>query len=135
MRSGFPLEPSPRIAATKISCTRFAVGHKCIGTDIKTSENILKIALEIEAVLNDYPFSTPNHFIPQRIRFLAAKLNAFDHYAAEKAYKIAERADSFYSARKHAKYPGGAEALWSEMTFDLLGRIKSQAQVRKDHGD
>jgi hypothetical protein len=103
--------------------------------DMKTSERIVKVAAEIEAALNEYPIPVPNQVIPNRIRFLAAQLSGYDHYAAEKAYKIAELASIFYSARKHTKYRGGSDALWTEMTFDLLSRIRSQARNREAAGD
>lgn len=44
--------------------------------DIKTSEVILKIAAEIEAVLNEHPFAIANPSIPKRIGFLATRLLA-----------------------------------------------------------
>jgi hypothetical protein len=102
---------------------------------MKTSETIEKIASDIETVLNEHSFSVPNDFVPMRIRFLAAQLNGLDRDAARYAYKIAAHADIFYSTRKHAKYPGGAEALWAEMVFGFLNVIKSRAQLRKESGD
>jgi hypothetical protein len=106
-----------------------------MGTDMKTSAVIEQVAAQIEAALNGQPYAAANASIPRRVRFLAAQLSGRDHYAAEKAYRIAELAQQFYSARKHAKYPGGAEALWAEMTHDLLGRIRSQARSREAGGD
>lgn len=103
--------------------------------NIKTSEILNKIAAEIESALNEQDYASPNEYIPKRIRFLAAQLSSRDRYAAEKAYKIAELATIFYSSRKHAKYPGGPKALWAEMTYDLLERIRSQANTRQFHGD
>lgn len=102
---------------------------------IKNSEVILKIAAEIESVLNEHPIAIANPSIPKRIGFLATRLNGVDNYAAGKAHKIAQLAEIFYSDRKHKKYAGGAEALWSEMTFGLLNVIKSHAHLRKEHGD
>ena len=101
--------------------------------DKKASEIITDVAAEIEAELNKQASAYPNQTIPNRIRFLAAQLSGYDHYAAEKAYQIAGLAAIFYSDRKHTKYPGGSNAIWYEMTFDLLGRIKSQARTRKEH--
>jgi len=103
--------------------------------DEKTSEVLFKIADKIEAALNEYPVAAPNAVIPRRIRFLAAQLSSRDQYAAEKAYKIVELADMFYSDRKHTKHPGGSDGLWATMTFDLLGRIRSQARNRESGGD
>lgn len=103
--------------------------------DKKTSEVLIRVASEIEAVLHEHPIATPSEFVPRRIRFLAAQLSGCDSYASEKAFKIAELAGIFYSARKHAKYRGGPDALWTEMTYDLLGRIRSQASTREAQGD
>lgn len=103
--------------------------------DMKRSEKIIGVAAEIEAVLNECPIPTPNQFIPDRIRFLAGQLSGCDHYAMEKAYEISRLASIFYSARKHAKYPGGSAALWAKMTFGLLGDIRSQAKNREAVGD
>ncbi len=103
--------------------------------DMKTSEVIFQVASDIEAELNKQSMPGPNETIPKRVRFLAAQLSGRDSYAAEKAYKIAELAGIFYSARKHGKYPGGYQALWTDMTYDLIGRIRSQGRVREGHGD
>lgn len=103
--------------------------------DMKTSEVILQVAAEIEAELNKQSVPGPNDFIPRRIQFLAAQLSGRDRYAAEKAYRIADLAGTFYSARKHSKYPGGHDALWTEMTYSLLGRIKDQASLWKEKGE
>lgn len=103
--------------------------------DIKTSQVIFRVASEIETELNKQSMPGPNTSIPKRVRFHAAALSGRDSYAAEKAYRIAELAGIFYSARKHWKYPGGHQALWTDMTYDLLGRIRSQGRVREGHGD
>lgn len=86
-------------------------------------------------MLNEHPFAIANPCIPIRIGFLATRLSGVDNYAAGKARKISQLAEIFYSDRKHKKYAGGAEALWSEMTFSLLNAIKSQARLHKEHGD
>lgn len=103
--------------------------------DMKRSEQIIKVAAEIEAVLNECPIPTPSQSIPKRIYFLAGQLSGCDQYAMEKAYEISGLASIYYSARKHTKYPGGSDALWTKMTLDLLGRIRSQAQSREAVGD
>ncbi|HNT26572.1 MAG TPA: hypothetical protein PKH10_00200 [bacterium] len=103
--------------------------------DMKRSEKIIKVAAKIEAVLNECPTPTPNQSIPRRIHFLAGQLSGCDHYAMEKAYEIAHWASIFYSARKHAKYPGGSSSLWTKMALDLLERIRTQAKSREAAGD
>jgi len=102
--------------------------------DIKISEEILQIASEIEAELNKQSIPGANEAIPRRVKFLAAQLSGRDRYAAEKAYQIAELAGIFYSERRHWKYPGGYTKLWTDMTFDLLGRIRTQAKNRQQSG-
>lgn len=102
---------------------------------MKRSEKIIKLAAEIETILNEGPMPTPNQSIPIRIRFLAGQLSGCDHYAMEKAYEISRLASIFYSARKHAKYPGGSAVLWAKMTFGLLENIRTQAKNREAVGD
>jgi hypothetical protein len=102
---------------------------------MKTSQKIIKAAAEIEAALKTYPMPLPNQAIPNRIRFLAAQLSGCDRYAAENAYKIAELASIFYSARKHMEYNGGSDVLWTEMTIELINRIRNQAKSREAVGD
>lgn len=102
---------------------------------MKTSEIIYQIATEIETELNKQSLPGPNATIPKRIRFIAAELSGRDHYAAEKAAELALLADTFYSARKHWKYPGGYEKLWADMTIDLLHRIRKQASLWSEKGD
>ena len=103
--------------------------------DKKTSEVLIQVVREIEDALNEQSVAGPNERIPKRVRFLASQLSGRDRYAAEKAYKIVELAGIFYSTRRHAKYSGGADALWAEMTYDLLNRIRSQARTHEAQGD
>jgi len=103
--------------------------------DMKRSEKIIKVADEIETALNESPIPRSNQLILNRIRFLAGQLSGCDNYAWEKAREIAMLASIYYSARKHAKYPGGSDALRTRMTLDLLGRIRSQAKIREAAGD
>ena len=106
-----------------------------MGTDIKTSEFLLNIVAQIKTLLEENPVATPNPSVVNRLNFLASQASAKDQYAARHIYKIAELADIFYSDRKHEKYRGGADRLWAAMTFDHLGRIKSQASNREMKGD
>ena len=91
------------------------------------SEEIIKIADRIESTLQENPIAQPNPQIPKRLKFLAAQLSDKDGYCAKTAYRIASRAELYYSARKHTTSKHSAADLWSEMTFDLLNRIRSRA--------
>ncbi len=102
---------------------------------MKTSESIIQAVSEIERILNANPAAASNPFVPRQIRFIANQLGGHDTYAAEKAHRIAELSEIFYSARKHMKYPGGAASLRAEMIFDLIERMRSQAQARKTNND
>lgn len=93
------------------------------------------MAKDIETALNRQTVPGPNDSIVNQLRALAGALNGKDLYAAEKAYQIAELAGTYYSVRKHAKYPGGPAALWAKMAYDLVSTLKSQAKVRDFHGD
>jgi len=102
---------------------------------MKTSDEIRRIADEMEAVLNTHDLAAPNPGAVSRLRFLAAQMSGLDTYCAEKAGKIAHAAEKFYSARKYATHPGGADQLYTDMRIDLLGRIRSQAATRAMKGD
>lgn len=102
---------------------------------MKTSEKIDEIANEIGELLGKNRIPAPNAHVIQQIRFLASQLSAIDTYAAGKAYDIFDKAEIFYSQRKHWKYQGGTDKLYVDMTFDLLNRIKQQAETRRNSGD
>lgn len=106
-----------------------------MGTGMTTSQALIEIADGIAAALNEQTVAATNKSIPKRIEFLAAQCAGLSTYAAEKAHKIARLAEIFYSERRHESYPGGAQALWQEITHELLKRITQDAQTRKNHGD
>lgn len=101
----------------------------------RTSDRICEIAEEIDAVLKAHRVPAPNRTVVDRLQFLANQLKPWDSYAGEKASNIVLKAEIFYSARKHWKYPGEANMLYTEMTFDLLNRIRGAAERRKQAGD
>ncbi len=68
----------------------------------------------------------------QRLKFLAGQVSDVDSYSSGKAHWIASRAGTFYSVRKHAKHPGGPNALLAEM-MNMIGRMRAQARTREDH--
>jgi hypothetical protein len=50
----------------------------------------------------------------------------YDDYIAEKAGEIADLAKIYYSARRHTKYRGGAEEIYSRIVNDLTNRIRQR---------
>lgn len=95
----------------------------------------MEIASEIEALLQKNDSPNPNPVAIKKLSSLANQIQPWDSYAGEKAHKIVSLANIYYSDRKHFKYPGGAENLYVEMSFDLLNRIKRQAEIYKSKGD
>lgn len=95
---------------------------------MKASDRILKIADEIEALLKANPLPAPNPGVLQRLQFLRGQIAGHSHYSGEKVGQIISHATKYYSARKHQSVRGGAEMLMTLMTFDLLGRIRSDAK-------
>lgn len=65
----------------------------------------------------------------QRVCFLCARMKGSDHYINEKASRIETLATDYFSARKHWRYQGGADGVHAQIR-DLLGRIRSQCQMR-----
>lgn len=82
---------------------------------MKTSELILQAAADIEVILNGHqmPVTTPS--VVDRLRFVASRLTGLDSNASGNAFRIVSIANDFYTARKHWKYQGGAEAMWRDM--------------------
>lgn len=87
----------------------------------------MEIADEIEALLRANPLPAPNPSVLQRLQFLRGQISGHSHYSGEKVGQILAYATKFYSARKHRSVQGGADTLMTLMTFDLLGRIRSDA--------
>lgn len=98
-----------------------------MGTDMKASVRITEIANEIEALLRANPLPAPNPAVLQRLQFLCGQIAGHSHYSSEKVGQIIAHATKYYSARKHHSVHGGAEMLMTLMTFDLLSRIRSDA--------
>jgi hypothetical protein len=99
-----------------------------------TSVRITECADEIGMLLKDHDLAVPNPRVVTRFRFIATTLCGVDRYAAEKAQHLAGFAEQFYSVRKHASYPGGADQIY----IDMLGqeqRIRSAVTVRANGGD
>ena len=87
---------------------------------------VLRTLDELTAHLkrNDRPGA--NQTALSRTRLLAAQLSGYDPYISEKAGLIADLANVFYSEVGHRKYPGGADSLLVEMSYDLPNRITQQ---------
>jgi hypothetical protein len=94
---------------------------------MKKSEFILKIASEIEAVIdvNRIPITNPS--VVARLSNLVHQLRGVDHDASEDGRRLLQVAEIFYSQRKHEKYRGGSEQAYSDMTYQHLLRLKDTA--------
>lgn len=90
--------------------------------------NIDEIANEIAHLLDTYDLAVPNENATTRLQQLATWLTRLDRESGKAAHKIAIRAEWFYSTRKHANH-GGADALYAEMRHELLGLIRSRAEI------
>ncbi len=100
---------------------------------MKTSEQIRRIADEMESELKAHEMPDANPQLIGRLRFLRSPLGALDTYASEKAGDLTAKAEIFYSARKHWDYPGGTALLRAQM-FALLDRIRGVADTRERNG-
>lgn len=94
---------------------------------MKISETIRRAADNIETILKENAVPIPNPHAVSQIKFIANQLSGVANYAAEKAYNIASLADDFYSSRKHGKYRGGTDEVYSRIRHDLLSRMRSCA--------
>lgn len=65
-----------------------------------------------------------------RAQALCYRMTGHDTYINEKAAKLARTAATYFSARKHAAHPRGAEGVMQEMRYALLGRIRDQCNMR-----
>ncbi len=93
-------------------------------------ERVLSTCNEIEAAMKGAdPWPDPQRLA--KIRGLCRDMKGSDQYVTEKASKIDEYAGWFFSARKHAAYPGGAAMLRAAIEFDLLGRIRQRVATRR----
>ena len=98
----------------------------------KPSAQLQRLVDDVEKLLRENDLAIPNPYVPKRIRFLATMMRPLNGYAGRKCDDIAYKADIFYSDRKHKNYQGGADALYAEMTFSLLGILKSQVQLLQE---
>lgn len=97
----------------------------------KTSDEIEKVAAEIEATLNEARAATPNPAVLQRLEYLTGQMASADRDAGKKAREIVRAAAVYYSARKHLKYRGGSALLWAEMTA-RIGHLRSRAAMLRE---
>lgn len=96
---------------------------------MNTSEKILELADETERFFKENAYPIPNEPAVRRMKYLCARMGAYDHYIAEKAGEISQLSEQFFSARKHQKFHGGANMIYSRIVSDLLHRIRSRART------
>lgn len=83
---------------------------------------------ELDALLKQHNGPGANAAAMARIDYLVARIRGVDAYISEKACQLRELAGMYYSARRHLKYPGGSDSLYSVIRYDLPGRIRDQAE-------
>jgi len=90
-----------------------------------TAKALHRLILDIEAVLDDFPFAEPNKIALERLRALTSRIAKVLPSAATDAHRLFELATLFYSERRHARVPGGAAALYAEMREEALVRLRT----------
>lgn len=83
---------------------------------------------EIETVLKKNKYPGASSAALARIEFLVSQMRGVDSYISQKAGQLKELAGMFYSARRHLKYPGGADRLHADTLYDLPSRIRDQVE-------
>lgn len=78
--------------------------------------------------LNESAVAMENPAALQRLKFRLVEISGYDRYIAEKAAEISEHLGILFSTRRHKQYPGGADAVYSKIANDLLGRIRQRAK-------
>ncbi|MNJ50835.1 hypothetical protein D3C77_461230 [compost metagenome] len=93
---------------------------------MEISQKILSTLNELEAVLRRHDEPGVNQSALRQVRSLCIGLKGHHAYITEKAGRIMSLADTYYSARRYLKYPGGPGALMAEMSFQLPNAIRGQ---------
>ena len=124
---GSPVVPLPRAETVTITFITSAEVTGRFLLIMRTSENIIALAKEIEEYFEENSCPIPNEPALRRIKFLCARIGGYDHYIAEKAGEIEYLAGRFFSSRKHKTHPGGADGIYSRIVHDLLSRIRDRA--------
>ncbi|WP_230951408.1 MULTISPECIES: hypothetical protein [Burkholderia cepacia complex] len=101
---------------------------------MKTSEQILKIADDIERIIRENDVAIANPSAIRQLEFQYNLMRAHCLYCAEKAGKIATLGKDFYSARKHQSHPRGADGVLRDIRGNLES-IRSWSLVWQEKGD
>lgn len=91
-------------------------------------DEIVKAADSLESFIQRQA-PMPNPAALNTVRMLCIRMKGRDSYITSKAGEIESRAAQYFSARKHASYPGGPFALREEITGRLLNSIRQQVTV------
>lgn len=95
--------------------------------DTRHLKDVLLVVEELEALLRRYDLPQPNPAVLNKVETLCVRMKGVDGYISEKAGSIQNLASQFFSARKHAKYPGGANQLHQQIAYALPHVIRQQA--------
>lgn len=100
-------------------------------SDESSIDRIFKLidAFEEDLELNSAAMENPA--VLRRLKFKLSEISGYDHYIAEKTGEITALLETFFSARKHKKYPGGASAVYSKIVHEHLVRIRQRAKEIK----
>jgi hypothetical protein len=82
---------------------------------------------KLEAFFKENAYAMEHPHALQQMKFLCTSLCVGDSYIAEKAARISQLAERFYSTRKHQSHPGGADGIYAEIVHSLVPRIRQQA--------
>lgn len=92
-------------------------------------DRFFMLVAEFEDDLNENAVAMENLSAVRRLKFRLMEISSYDRYIAEKAGEISEHLGILFSARRHKKYPGGADEVYAKITNDLLGRIRQRATL------
>lgn len=91
-------------------------------------KRVLEHLDELDAVLKQHNYPGANAAAMARIDHLVTRIRGVDAYISEKSGQLKELAGMYYSARRHLKYPGGSDSLYTAIRYDLPSRIRDQAE-------
>lgn len=95
--------------------------------DTRHLKDVLLAVDELESLLRSYELPRPNPAVLSKVEALCNRMRGADNYITEKAGTIQILAAQFFSARKHANYPGGADELHQQIAYALPHVIRQQA--------
>jgi hypothetical protein len=81
---------------------------------------------EIRALIDSHA-AAPNHATESKVKSLVSRLGVHDSYIAEKSAKVSRFTSQYFSSRKWAAHPQGAEGVRYEIIANLQ-RLREQLE-------